>query len=176
MGLAGGQAQVEYIEFNDSSVHKINYETASLELIQSAVVENVEDEEEIIDQTEILTDNDETTEEVIAEIFDEVVSDSNDIENDVETIAEVVESVTESEDSEDDVISMASLAVEYLSEESEEEAAISDESSVMDEIDNMVNLAIQDMSEASSGNVTDSEDLFENSSSGDYDQLWVSGE
>ena len=46
----------------------------------------------------------------------------------------------------------------------------------MDEIDNMVNLAIQDMSEASSGNVTDSEDLFEDSSSGDYDQLWVSGE
>ena len=71
---------------------------------------------------------------------------------------------------------MASLAGEYLSEASEEESVISDEGGVMDEIDNMVNLAIQDMSETSSANVTDSEDLFDESSSGDYDQLWVSGE
>jgi hypothetical protein len=40
----------------------------------------------------------------------------------------------------------------------------------------MVNLVIQDMSETTSENVGSSDDLFEESSSGEYDQLWVVNE
>ena len=43
-------------------------------------------------------------------------------------------------------------------------------------IDNMAELAVQEMSEYSSGNVSDGENLFESSTENSYDELWVSNE
>ncbi len=176
-----GWNQIEQIEFNDSSIHRINYDTISLELIQSAVTEDAE-EDVIVDQTELLTDTDEVSEdtETLAEVEEitdaEETVDVEEITDDTEALAEVVESAVESDETEDDTESMASLANEFMSEQEDEDSVISDESGIMDEIDNMVNLAIQDMSEDASCNVGDSDKLFDEASSSDYDQLWVVNE
>lgn len=179
--FSDGRAQIEKVEFNDSSIYSINYNTVSLELIQSAVTEDIE-EDVIVDQTELLTDTDEVPEdtETLAEVEEiadaEETADVEEITDDTDALAEVVESAVESDETEDNIESMASLANEFMSEQEDEDSVISDESSIMNEIDNMVNLAIQDMSEDASGNVGESEDLFGDSSSSDYDQLWVVNE
>ena len=63
-----------------------------------------------------------------------------------------------------------------MDESSEEDTLIEDILVSESSIDTMVNLVIQDMSETTSENVGSSDDLFEESSSGEYDQLWVVNE
>ncbi|SCY14515.1 hypothetical protein SAMN02910370_01480 [Lachnospiraceae bacterium XPB1003] len=67
----------------------------------------------------------------------------------------VIESIIEFED-------------EYASDENCSDACEYDDS----DVDNMVNLAIQDMSESSEDNVSDSEESFSSDSHSDSEQLW----
>ncbi len=124
-----GRNQVELVEFKDDSLYRINYDSTTLDFVESLRVEPEVDE-------------------------DDVEEGANEVEIDF----------------------MVSAAEELMDESSEKDTLIEDILVSESSIDTMVNLVIQDMSETSSENVGSSDDLFEESSSGEYDQLWVVNE
>ena len=124
-----GRNQVELVEFKDDSLYRINYDSTTLDFVESLRVEPEVDE-------------------------DDVEEGANEVEIDF----------------------MVSAAEELMDESSEEDTLIEDILVSESSIDTMVNLVIQDMSETTSENVGSSDDLFEESSSGEYDQLWVVNE
>ncbi|MBO4608377.1 MAG: DUF2974 domain-containing protein [Lachnospiraceae bacterium] len=124
-----GRSQVELVEFKDDSLYRINYDSTTLDFVESL-------------RTEPET-----------------------VVNDVEEDENVVE------------IEFMVSAVEELMDESSVDDTIAEDIIVSESsIDTMVSLIIQDMSETPSENVGSSDDLFEESSSGEYGQLWVVNE
>ena len=124
-----GWNQIELVEFKDDTLYRINYDSTSLDFVES-----LRTEPEI---------------------------DENDVEEDV---------------NEAEIDLMISAAEELMDESSEEDELVEEIINSESSIDTMVNLIIQDMSESSSGNVGFSDNLFDESSPDDCDQLWVVNE
>ena len=197
-----GAKRVEQMELKDNALYNINYSTVSLDLVESyleSVVETEDDfsdaqeEDEINDEiidipesdtesTECATDDtfnssddDNETEsatELMEDTCDDEISDLQD--SIIEEYADIdsEESDTDlftSEDIDTVIESIIESGEEYSSEESGSDSYDYDDS----EVDNMVSLAVQDMSESSEDNVCDSDDNNSSDSDSNSEQLWV---
>ena len=115
------------------------------------------------DQTEEIIENDNES-----AVTDDVITphESSDIDS-------VVSEITDTEAESDDIESLVAAVTEAISE-SEPEEEVSDSSEYDDsDIDNMVSLAVQEMSESSGDNVSDSEDSSSSDSDSGSEELWA---